>query len=108
MIVDSATALYRTDFSGRGELSARQMHLAKFLRSLQKLADEVVYISLIPSLCIGILSKFLIMLLQFGIAVVLTNQVVAQVDGTAVFAGPQSKPIGGNIMAHATTTRLSF
>lgn len=45
MIVDSATALYRTDFSGRGELSARQMHLAKFLRSLQKLADEVVQVS---------------------------------------------------------------
>ena len=43
MIVDSATALYRTDFSGRGELSARQMHLAKFLRSLQKLADEVFF-----------------------------------------------------------------
>lgn len=41
LIVDSATALYRTDFSGRGELSARQMHLAKFLRSLQKIADEV-------------------------------------------------------------------
>lgn len=46
MIVDSATALYRTDFSGRGELSARQMHLAKFLRSLQKLADEVVSLSM--------------------------------------------------------------
>jgi RecA/RadA recombinase len=43
MVVDSATALYRTDFSGRGELSARQMHMAKFLRSLQKLADEVRY-----------------------------------------------------------------
>ena len=41
MVVDSATALYRTDFSGRGELSARQMHMAKFLRSLQKLAPEV-------------------------------------------------------------------
>ena len=41
MIVDSATSLYRTDFVGRGELSARQMHLAKFLRSLQKMADEV-------------------------------------------------------------------
>uniref|UniRef100_A0A0E0BSZ4 DNA repair protein RAD51 homolog n=1 Tax=Oryza glumipatula TaxID=40148 RepID=A0A0E0BSZ4_9ORYZ len=81
MIVDSATALYRTDFSGRGELSARQMHLAKFLRSLQKLADE------------------------FGVAVVITNQVVAQVDGAAMF-GPQIKPIGGNIMAHASTTRL--
>nr|XP_043622649.1 DNA repair protein RAD51 homolog [Erigeron canadensis] len=84
MIVDSATALYRTDFSGRGELSARQMHLAKFLRSLQKLADE------------------------FGVAVVITNQVVAQVDGSAMFAGPQFKPIGGNIMAHASTTRLAL
>ena len=37
LIVDSATALYRTDFSGRGELSARQMSLAKFLRNLQKI-----------------------------------------------------------------------
>lgn len=44
--------------------------------------------------------------LQFGVAVVITNQVVAQVDGSAMFAGPQVKPIGGNIMAHASTTRL--
>ncbi|CAJ2644620.1 DNA repair protein RAD51 homolog A-like isoform X3 [Trifolium pratense] len=73
-----------TDFSGRVELSARQMHLAKFPRSLQKLADE------------------------FGVAVVLTNQVVSQVDGSAMFARPQVKPIGGNIMAHATTTRLAL
>ena len=42
---------------------------------------------------------------QFGVAVVITNQVVAQVDGSAMFAGPQIKPIGGNIMAHASTTR---
>uniref|UniRef100_N1R566 DNA repair RAD51-A-like protein n=1 Tax=Aegilops tauschii TaxID=37682 RepID=N1R566_AEGTA len=84
MIVDSATALYRTDFSGRGELSARQMHMAKFPRSLQKLTDEL------------------------GIAVVITNQVVAQVDGSAMFAGPHVKPIGGNIMAHASTTRLAL
>lgn len=41
LIVDSVTSLYRTDFSGRGELSARQMHLAKFLRALLRLADEV-------------------------------------------------------------------
>lgn len=39
-------------------------------------------------------------------AVVITNQVVAQVDGSALFAGPQIKPIGGNIMAHASTTRF--
>lgn len=42
LIVDSATALYRTDYSGRGELSARQMHLARFLRMLLRLADEVI------------------------------------------------------------------
>ena len=29
IVVDSATALYRTDYSGRGELSSRQMHLAR-------------------------------------------------------------------------------
>lgn len=34
LIVDSATALYRTDYSGRGELSVRQNHLGKFLRNL--------------------------------------------------------------------------
>ena len=34
IIVDSATSLYRTDYSGRGELSSRQMHLARFLRML--------------------------------------------------------------------------
>ncbi|OCK87051.1 DNA repair protein rhp51 [Cenococcum geophilum 1.58] len=86
LIVDSATSLYRTDFSGRGELSNRQVHLAKFMRALQRLADE------------------------FGIAVVITNQVVAQVDGgpSAMFNPDPKKPIGGNIIAHASTTRLSL
>jgi len=85
LVVDSATALYRTDYSGRGELSARQMHLARFLRSLLRIADE------------------------FGVAVVITNQVVAQVDGSAgMFNADPKKPIGGNIMAHASTTRLSL
>ncbi|OQV26202.1 DNA repair protein RAD51-like protein 1 [Hypsibius exemplaris] len=82
LIVDSATALYRTDYSGRGELCARQMHLARFLRFLMRLADE------------------------FGVAVLITNQVVATVDAMA-FAETK-KPIGGNIIAHASTTRLSL
>lgn len=81
LVVDSATALYRSDFSGRGELAPRQMHLGKFLRGLQKVADE------------------------FGVAVVLTNQVVATVDGGG-FGGADKKPIGGHIMAHACQTRL--
>lgn len=42
---------------------------------------------------------------QFGVAVVITNQVVAQVDGAAMFSADPKKPIGGNIMAHASTTR---
>jgi DNA repair protein RAD51 len=86
LIVDSATSLYRTDYNGRGELASRQSHMARFMRTLQRLADE------------------------FGVAVVITNQVVAQVDGgpSAMFNPDPKKPIGGNIIAHASTTRLSF
>ncbi|XP_050085585.1 DNA repair protein RAD51 homolog A [Anopheles aquasalis] len=82
IIVDSATSLYRTDYCGRGELAARQGHLAKFLRMLLRLADE------------------------FGVAVIITNQVVAQVDGAAMFNPDPKKPVGGNIIGHASTTRL--
>jgi DNA repair protein RAD51 len=61
----------------------RQTHLAQFLRQLQRLADE------------------------FGVAVVITNQVVAQVDGGASMFNPDpKKPAGGNIIAHASCTRL--
>lgn len=83
IVVDSATALFRTDYMGRGELSERQMQLAQFLRALTRLAEE------------------------FGVAVLLTNQVVANPDGMS-FAKDATKPIGGNIIAHASTTRLRF
>lgn len=85
LIVDSATALYRTDFSGRGELAPRQIHLGSFLRSLRRIADE------------------------FDVAVIITNQVVAQVDGAAaMFGGETKKPIGGHVIAHSSTIRLSL
>lgn len=85
LIVDSATALYRSDYYGRGELNTRQINLAKYLRSLLKLADI------------------------YQIAVLITNQVVATLDsGMGAFAADTKKPIGGNIIAHASTTRLSF
>ncbi|KAJ3790925.1 Rad51-domain-containing protein [Lentinula aff. detonsa] len=84
-LLTNASALMsesRTDFSGRAELSSRQTHLGKFLRTLQRLADE------------------------FGIAVVVTNQVMSSPDAAAgPYAGNEKKPIGGNIMAHASTTR---
>jgi DNA repair protein RAD51 len=82
VVVDSATSLFRTDYSGRGELAARQMKLAQFMRRLMRIADE------------------------FGVACVITNQVVASVDGAMSFVKDPSKPIGGNIIAHASTTRL--
>jgi hypothetical protein len=44
---------------------------------------------------------------QFGIAVVITNQVMSNPDASAgPYASNEKKPIGGNIMAHASTTRL--
>ncbi|GMS79071.1 hypothetical protein PENTCL1PPCAC_1246 [Pristionchus entomophagus] len=84
LIVDSATGLFRADYNGRGELANRQMALGRFMRQLMKLAD------------------------QFGIAVVITNQVVASVDGGAMYQADSKKPIGGHIVAHASTTRLGL
>lgn len=82
VIVDSATALFRVDFVGRGELAARQNKLGQFLSKLTKLAE------------------------QFNIAVFITNQVVSDPGGGSVFVSDPKKPIGGHIMAHACTTRL--
>lgn len=38
----------------------------------------------------------------------MTNQVVASVDNAPGQPADAKKPIGGNIMAHASTTRLSL
>ena len=61
IVVDSATAFFRTDYTGRGELSERQMQLGQFLRQLTRLSEE------------------------FGVAVFITNQVVAD-PGAMSFA----------------------
>lgn len=84
LIIDSATSLFRTDYVGRGELASRQQQLGLFMRNLQRIADE------------------------FGVAVLITNQVVAQVDGASKFISDPKKPVGGNVIAHAAQTRLHF
>jgi len=38
--------------------------------------------------------------------VLITNQVVADPGGAAMFVADVKKPIGGHVMAHASTTRL--
>jgi len=40
LIVDSVMALFRIDFSGRGELATRQQTLGKHLADLKKMAEE--------------------------------------------------------------------
>lgn len=78
--------LYRTDYNGLGELYDRQQHLNRFLRMLKKLAD------------------------LFGVAIVVTNQVVAPVNSTGpmMYQANQNGAAGGHIFAHASTTRLQF
>ena len=39
LIVDSVMALFRVDFSGRGELAERQQQLAQMLSKLQKISE---------------------------------------------------------------------
>lgn len=69
---------------------------------------SLFFLSLFFNSCVQIVVNKCILMrfsLQFGVAVVITNQVVAQVDGAAMFAADPKKPIGGNIIAHASTTR---
>ncbi|ELP87968.1 meiotic recombination protein dmc1, putative [Entamoeba invadens IP1] len=82
LIVDSVTSLFRVDFSGRGELSERQQKLGKMMNRLIKISEE------------------------FNVAVVITNQVMSDPGGGAMFVVDPKKPIGGHVIAHASTTRL--
>jgi len=84
LVVDSIMALFRVDFSGRGELSERQQKLAQMLSRLQKISEE------------------------YNLAVFVTNQMTADPGATMSFQVDPKKPIGGNIMAHAATTRISL
>jgi len=52
------------------------------------------------------LSKLLKLAEQFNVAVFMTNQVMSDPGATMSFVADPKKPIGGNILAHASTTRL--
>ncbi|GAB0176789.1 meiotic recombination protein DMC1/LIM15 [Grus japonensis] len=83
-IIDSIMALFRVDFSGRGELAERQQKLAQMLSRLQKISEE------------------------YNVAVFVTNQMTADPGATMTFQADPKKPIGGHILAHASTTRISL
>ncbi|OMJ21466.1 Meiotic recombination protein DMC1/LIM15-like protein [Smittium culicis] len=83
-VVDSIIALFRTDFTGRGELSERQQKLNTFLARLTRISEE------------------------FNVAVFITNQIQSDPGAGLTFVADPKKPVGGNILAHASTTRLSL
>jgi meiotic recombination protein DMC1 len=45
---------------------------------------------------------------EFNVAVVITNQIQSDPSGGAVFVSDPKKPVGGHVIAHASTIRLSL
>ena len=67
LVVDSVMALFRVDFSGRGELAERQQNLAQMLSKLQKISEE------------------------YNVAVLVTNQMTADPGATMSFQADPKK-----------------
>ena len=79
VVIDSLTAHFRAEFSGRGQLADRQQKLNRYLHNLMKLAE------------------------QHNLAVYVTNQVMVN---PAMMFGDPTTAIGGNIVGHASTFRM--
>ena len=79
IIVDSLTSHFRAEFIGRGMLASRQQKLNRHLKDLKQLADVN------------------------NALVLVTNQVMSKPD--AMWGDP-TKPIGGHVLAHASTCLL--
>ena len=79
LVIDSLTAHFRAEFSGRGQLADRQQKLNKYLHDLMKLAET------------------------YNLAVYVTNQVMSN---PAQMFGDPTVAIGGNIVGHASTYRI--
>ena len=79
LIVDSLTALFRSDYVGRGTLAERQQKLNKHIHTLQKFAD------------------------LYDVAIYVTNQVMSKPN---VLFGDPTTPIGGHILGHMSTYRV--
>lgn len=79
IIVDSVMNHFRVDYSGRQNLAVRQTKLGE---------------------CISILEKYAA---RFGVAIVFTNQVQTEAS-----RGSRVAAIGGNMLAHKSTTIVEF
>ncbi len=81
IISDSTTGLFRAEYLGRGTLANRQQKLGRYIRLLSRIAET------------------------YNCAVIATNQVSSSPDS---FFGDPTRPVGGNIMGHASTYRIYF
>mgnify|MGYP005743668203 FL=1 len=79
IIVDSLTSHFRAEYVGRGMLAQRQLKLNRHLTELKQTADVN------------------------NALVLVTNQVHSKPD--AMWGDP-TKPVGGHVLAHASTFRL--
>jgi DNA repair protein RadA len=79
LVVDSVTGLYRAEYVGRAALPERQQRLYRHMLMLRRFSEV------------------------YGVAILITNQVN---QAPEEFPGPFPKPIGGNVMAHASTFRI--
>lgn len=79
VIVDSIINQHRGEFGGMGTLADRQQRLNDIMHTLERLASI------------------------YKVAIIYTNQVM---DAPATFAGDPTKPVGGNIIGHASGTRI--
>lgn len=79
IVIDSLTAHFRADYTGRGELASRQQKLNRHIHDLQRLAES------------------------YNIAVYVTNQVMARPD---VMFGDPTIHVGGHVVGHGTGVRL--
>lgn len=79
LIVDSLISHFRAEYVGRGTLASRQQKLNQHIHTLLKIAEVS------------------------NLAVIVTNQVHSKPD---MFFGDPTAPVGGNIVAHASHTRV--
>jgi DNA repair protein RadA len=79
VVVDSLTAHFRAEYTGRGMLADRQQKLNRHLMALHRIAD------------------------LHDLAILVTNQVLDRPD---IFFGDPTRPAGGHVLAHSATTRV--
>jgi len=77
IIIDSLTAHFRAEFTGRGQLADRQQKLNRYLHTLMRIAE------------------------QYNLAIYVTNQVMAN---PAMMFGDPTTAVGGHIVGHACLT----